>query len=112
MASGIDPAMMQELASEYRGLRPQVLAFAVAMETKLRINDHKGGWDQSEPEDLLLSLDDEVAELRKIIDSRRFAKMYGYPLEDSDSVLFEAADVANFAMMVADVCGALIPDER
>jgi hypothetical protein len=81
-------------------LRPEVEAFAVAMETELRANDHKGGWKRKHPsdpcpfysEDCLDRLDEEVSELRKAT---------------KETTLAEAADVANFAMMYADIRDAL-----
>lgn len=37
-------------------VRPEVAAFAIAMERKLRKNDHKGGWQDDAPEALLARL--------------------------------------------------------
>lgn len=71
-------------------LRDSVLAFAAQMERKLRANDHKGGWSNESPEWLLSRLREEVAELEQLVAS-------GGP-----GVVGEAADVANFAMMVAE----------
>ncbi len=71
-------------------LRPEVQAFAERMERALLSNDHKGGWDDCRDEYLLGRLEDELLELRKAINGR------------GGSVQEEAADVANFAMMLAD----------
>lgn len=81
--------------------RPEVIAFAMAMEAKLQKNDHKGGWDGMTPRKLLQRLKQETRELDRLLPARRKS-----PGTRAD-VLGEAADVANFAMMVADVCGAL-----
>ena len=77
-----------------RELRPSVLAFAQAMERKLRKNDHRGGWAQSSPKWLLSRLREETRELSDALN--------GADLE----VLDEAADVGNFAMMIHDVVSA------
>lgn len=69
-------------------LRPCVQAFAERMETKLSANDHKGGWSHMAKEDLVRLLIDEFYEL---------------VVADAENVADEAADVANFAMMIADV---------
>lgn len=74
---------------------PYVLAFARQMEGKLDQNRHKGnreGWLKDAPIDLLARLVEEVVELQHAIDR-------GWPTDD---VAGEAADVANFALMVAD----------
>ena len=77
-------------------LRPEVLAFAIAMERELRANDYKGGWKECDSASLLQHLDEEVYEL-----TEEAMK------STSENVLSEAADVANLAMMVADVMGGL-----
>ena len=70
--------------------RKTVQWFARQMEAKLRENDHKGGWDDCELGWLLRRLGQEVGELRRA-------------LKKEKHVVREAADVANFAMMIADV---------
>ena len=75
--------------------------FARMMELKLQANDHKGGWqDMSVPEAASRILD-EVEEL------------YAALREDSDnidSIVSEAIDVANFAMMTAQI--ATLKEQR
>lgn len=92
------------LASQVEGLRgavrPQVWAFAVMMEKELRANDHKGGWSEMTADALLDRLEEEVAEL--------FDAVSG----NTTGIGSEAADVANFAMMVADVSRALLATPR
>lgn len=79
-------------------LRPEVRSFAEAMEVRLRVNDYKGGWKKESAANLSLQLEDEVEELTvAIVD----------PTANAEDILHEAADVANFAMMIADVRGAL-----
>lgn len=93
-------------------LRPEVLVFATAMEERLRANDHKPGWLDDSPEALFARLREEADELRNVFqnesdesDSGDWITLPG-PLMQSN-VLSEAADVANFAMMIADRVGAL-----
>ena len=70
-------------------LRPCVEWFAQQMERVLRQNDYKGGWQEMFIEDLIDRLHEEVSELETCgCKPRRIIK--------------EAADVANFAMMIAD----------
>jgi NTP pyrophosphatase (non-canonical NTP hydrolase) len=78
-------------------LRPEVAAFAQAMERKLRTNDYKSGWLTARPIWLLDKLQGELNELEDCVDG------HATPSEICD----EAADVANFAMMIADVLGGL-----
>lgn len=78
---------------------PYVLEFARAMEFKLSKNRHKGdrnGWMSSDPDWLMARLVGEMLELKTAL--RRM---------DREAVLLEAADVANYAMMIADRIGAL-----
>lgn len=86
-------------------LRPEVAAFAQAMERKLRANDHKGGW-ANEPKGWLL--DRAEAELLELRESVSWLQRSAEDLA-VQSVLDEAADVANFCIMIADNCGALGP---
>ena len=74
-----------------RRWRPEVTNFADAMEAKLRKNDYKGHWHYTGLQYLSMRLTQEREELRRAVDR-------GNPEE----VLNEAADVANFAMMIAD----------
>lgn len=85
-------------------LRPEVAAFAQLMERELRVNDHKGGWQYEDPLCLLDRLREESRELKCAVG--------GAITPDPDSVGSEAADVANFAMMIADVCGALAAPKK
>ncbi len=92
-------------------LRPEVAAFARAMEEKLRKNDHKGGWKDESARSLLERAEDEIKELDLAVTCLRDDECGHYKSEDEkrQSVRGEAADVANFVMMVADVCEALGP---
>jgi NTP pyrophosphatase (non-canonical NTP hydrolase) len=72
------------------------------MEAQLRANDHKPGWKNDSLLSLISRCSEELIELRHEI------------IEEYDPVrvLKEAADVANFAMMIADVCGGLISQQQ
>jgi hypothetical protein len=78
-------------------LRREVREFAVAMEERLTANDHKGGWDDSESDWLMDRLREEADELE--------AALIRSPL-DPNEVRREAADVANFALMLQDNASA------
>jgi NTP pyrophosphatase (non-canonical NTP hydrolase) len=77
-------------------VREPVRWFAEQMERKLKANDHKGGWDIDELWRLMDRLNQEAQELRRAFNRR--------PIESFSwqEVIDEAADVANFAMMLAD----------
>lgn len=83
--------------------RPEVCAFADLMEQKLQANDHKGGWRGDAPWPLFLRLKEEVRELADLLGPGTRGDFASWAYR----VGREAADVANFAMMIADVCGAL-----
>lgn len=83
---------------EHNGWRPEVVAFADAMEARLRANDHKGGWQQCSVDWLLARLIQEAGELAEEVVAEIAEQ----------GVLYEAADVANFAMMIADRAGELM----
>lgn len=66
--------------------------FTDVMQHKLDMNDAKGGWENETPKDLLMCLLVECTELAEAIRD-----------DDIDNVVWECADVANFAMMIADI---------
>ena len=82
-------------------IRPEVMRFAEAMERKLKLNDYKGGWKGRDgrahwampPEELLDRAEKEFEELKSC--------------DIDNDVLDEAADVANYLMMMCDVRGHL-----
>ena len=89
-------------------LRPEVIAFAHHMEAKLRENDHKGGWRNDLPSVLMERLHQEAEELNAALDGGkdcacREACCGHWATVKPVNVLQEAADVANFAMMIADL---------
>ena len=82
-------------------LRPEVAAFAMLMEEKLLLNDHRPGWKNDDVHALIARLYEEARELVQAIGEGVD------PAVVHAEIGREAADVANFAMMIADVCGAL-----
>jgi len=75
---------------KFRGMRPPLAWFANEMERQLEANDHKTGWKDCHLKQLLRRLKQEVGELERAIEKA------------NPDVVEEAADVANFAMMIAD----------
>lgn len=90
-----------ELPSE-RGheepIREPLRWFAEQMEARLRENDYKEGWLGEDDAWLLERLEGEAIELGEAMER-------GY---QHDAVIHEAADVANFAMMIADQARAAL----
>lgn len=93
-------------------VRESVMWFSREMEAKLAINDHKGGWAACDVRWLLKRLNEELEELQNVIMTRQLESGYrsageGLSLIDTDNeaIIKEAADVANFAMMIADYYG-------
>jgi hypothetical protein len=89
----------QEIMGILTFLRNPVLDFAEEMEKKLRKHDgDKAGWNlENEPhalDDLRLSLREHVFKLDLSI--------LGWPYNHYDRIISNCADVANFAMMIAD----------
>jgi NTP pyrophosphatase (non-canonical NTP hydrolase) len=93
-------------------IRHQVTHFSRLMEEKLRVNDHKGGWDDCHPFWLLAKLTEEIGELGESI-----TKMYPSDGSNGDlgdswnqgllvATIDEAVDVGNVAMMMVDVLTA------
>lgn len=77
--------------------RASVLWFAGEMEKTLRDNDGKGGWGQCGHRWLFERLRQEVDELESAMATA----------DNQAEVIKEASDVANFAMMIADLAGPL-----
>jgi hypothetical protein len=100
------------------GCRPQVRAFALLMERELRANDHKGGWRACAREWLAKRARQETKELKRavreavVIEDATRGLSDGPMIAARNRIAEEAADVANFAMMVADKFGCLDPGEE
>jgi len=76
-------------------IRKEVLWFAWQMERKLRENEDKGHWSECGAEYLLSRLKEETNELDASI-------LADGDKSDIKNTVEETADVANFAMMIAD----------
>ena len=72
-----------------RGVRKEVEVFAAMMEHKLKKNDHKPNFENTNLDYLLERLKGEVAELEEAIKNESWFE-----------VMLEAADVANFACII------------
>jgi len=98
--------------------RVEVRRFAEAMDAKLRRNDHKGGWADCGRGYLRRRLRTELRELFAILDTlTRIEAKVDWSERDQRAhddacakLLGECADVANFAMMVADTHDVLNRD--
>ncbi|GIN22583.1 hypothetical protein [Siminovitchia fordii] len=78
-------------------MREQVKWFSHHMENKLKKNDHKGGWENEDIFWLIDRLENEVEELKAAFTD------YLHLNGENVSIVDESVDVANFAMMIADI---------
>jgi len=102
---------MHLTATKPSDLRPELLRFALAMENQLRENDWKrhwrgdggrgGGWGAMRWSDIANRIRGELTELRTLMKSTRLRSRDDF----KERVTKEAADVANFAMMMSDIYG-------
>lgn len=98
-------------------MRDEVQRFAEVMERELKANDHKGGWKDCSLDWLFAELETHLKRLRAnaygshILHTLadRVGPEAGPPTRTLEYVLDDAADVANFAMMIADISRALAP---
>lgn len=84
-----------------RDYRNDIQWFTDAMVEKLEENDYKGGWEKCENSYLIKRLLDEVGELIECVLNEKATQC---------TIIPEAADVANIAMMLADKSVPVIPD--
>ncbi len=94
-----------------------VVRFVGIMCAKLKMNVHKGGWHDDTTESLVNRLEEEVIELKQEFSTSLLMKIdqveshedrKEFRLDRSRRIAREAADVANFAMFIADVEGGLV----
>lgn len=76
--------------------RPVVETFAEEMEKQLKANDHKGGWETSTNYWLMEGLKKNLAALRTCVNQEPKV------LIQQEEIMRRAANIANFAMMIAD----------
>ena len=87
--SAVTTDLRELLREGLQGQWPCVQWFANEMQRELHANNHKTGWDNLSQKWLLNRLKQEVGELERAVESGK-------------NIVSEAADVANFAMMIAD----------
>lgn len=83
---------------------PHVLAFARRMEAKLEANRHKGNreaWLNDDVAALIVRLDEERIEMEREAGRVALGPSGVLPIH-AETLANECADVANFAMMIAD----------
>ena len=90
--------MKPEVKSEYWD---SVMTLANKMDEKLSKNAHKGRWEDVNPLWAFKRLIDEASELLEAV-------LQGF---DQDEVWKEAADVANFALIIAEANQRKLEDE-
>lgn len=84
--------LKQEMGSpKGKGTWEEVARFAVTMEQVLNRNNHKTGWDDMSYDELMVRMREEIKELSDAIDCGAY-----------QSIIGEAADVANFLMFIAE----------
>jgi hypothetical protein len=81
-------------ADNFDFLRESVQWFATVMEVVLRENDHKGGWENDQFQYFVDRMKEEMGEIE--------LAMAGTCQSDLMDVVNECADLANFAMMLAE----------
>lgn len=81
-----------------KNVREEVCWFAEIMESQLAQNDHKPGWKNDSLRSLLKRIREEVDELGSAIE-----KTHDDRHARALDICSEAADVANFAMMISDL---------
>ena len=85
-------------------IRPELMAFAVAMEMRLRANDHKVGWATMTLCECSYRLLENTHELWETIAAIRRVDP-PLMLARTTRIRRQAADVANFAMFIYDIIG-------
>ena len=82
--------------------KKSVKCVGIEMVKKLEKNKHKGGWSSCTPEYLSRRLGQELKELRSIMYAH-----YHHSENTKIQIIRECADIANFAMMIAENVGGL-----
>lgn len=91
LTPGAKPLLIA-VPDELAELRPDLQRFFDAMIYKLRRNKHKGRWEGLNLDQTFRMLEQEIVELNEALKE-------GSSME----ILFEAADAANFAMIIANL---------
>ena len=82
--------------------RIEIEWFSKIMEQKLRKNDYKGGWGGEDVSWLFSRAGEELEELRQVLKKSDCIDCNIPDVGYEDEIIFEAADVANLMMMIAD----------
>jgi hypothetical protein len=96
--------MSEQMKFQVQELRPEVLAFALLMEQRLREKDaERGGnsWKNASAKEIVIPTTAKALHLDNVV-----RDVYHLNL----SPIKHAVDLANYAMMIADVVGALEPN--
>ena len=101
------PTDAELMLTVVRYCRLSVLNYAIRMEERLRANDRKGGWEGDKPASLLARARQELQELTHAVTTGKSPPIGGRSRDEW--VWGEAADVGNFAMMVAEVSTTELP---
>ena len=94
--------MAEPLDTSKVEIRPELMAFAVEMEMRLRENDHKFGSAVMSLGECIDRLLEEADELEEVVWE---AELEGWTLTRATRIRHGAADVANFAMFIYDNAG-------
>ncbi|WP_144940144.1 hypothetical protein [Paenibacillus sp. 32O-W] len=90
-------------------VRKEVQWFAQQMEERLKANDHKGGWDRETIEWLKERLFQNYRDLEtSILNIRAWQENGDLTDREINRLIGDCADIANRAMMIADVSRKLI----
>lgn len=93
---------------QYREGEREVPVFARAMQARLDEHADRPGWNDEDPEWLMDRMKEKVVDLDALL-SPIAGKVPWAVLDEEEKALIlkKAADASNFAMMIADRCGAL-----
>lgn len=81
------------LPEELEPIRSKITMFFDAMVYKLRVNAHKGAWENINLTDAIGFMQGEISELMQAIDEGG----------NTTELVLEAADIANFALIIANI---------
>lgn len=93
---GVDIANFVQQLDPCPKPRKEIMAFAYWMEGQLKVNEHKGGWSKEHHEFLSRQLFRNLSMLDKDLSKED---------QDKYEITLRCANIANFAMMIADNYG-------
>lgn len=105
-------AEREKVKGELREARPEAARFAEEMENQLQANEEKGGWKDSDRRFLLSELTKNYNHLERLLvwfeGPGNVCRSTLISRESEKDILRRAANIANFAMMIADNFGGLM----